>query len=87
MRTGSTLRLQVKHKKLWADKVVELQYRLIVMNGITSFQETDPETVFKFHCIVIVLLLRDWELDMPSRGTFNLAAFVPGGTPYKADDS
>lgn len=62
------------------------------MNGIRSFQATDPDTVPKFHCIVVNRLFRDWELDeIRSRITRHHAAFLVDGTPgamrYESDEA
>lgn len=76
MGTGSTRRLHVRHDKLWWDEAVELQFWLIVLNGIRSFQATDTDTVPKFHGIVVSRLLRNWELDdIRAHGTDRRATF------------
>lgn len=88
MSTGTTRKLQIRHEKLWADEVVQLIYWLLDVNGICSFQNTDPDTVPKVHCILIRNLLCDWELDeMHIHGTGHSSSLVPVGTLYKVEDA
>lgn len=87
MGSGTTRWRQTKRGKLWADKVVKLQPRIIFLSGIRSLQATDPDMVPMYHRIVVEQLLRDWELDeMRSGGTGHHIAFVTNGKPYEEDD-
>lgn len=52
-------RLQTKHERLWAEEVVEFQYRLLVINEVSAFQPTDQNTVLSFHCIKVHRLLTE----------------------------
>lgn len=79
MGMGSGRWLSTKHERLWADEVIELQYRLLVMNEIRAFQETDPRTVVTLHSTRVHLLLTEQELDdIPTRGSSDCAPFAPG---------
>lgn len=58
------------------------KYWLLVINAVSTFQATDPETVVFFHGIRVHRLLSEAELDdLRARGTGNRAPFVPAGTP------
>lgn len=83
METVRCLHTKLEH--LWADLVFELQFRLLVMNVVRSFQSMDPDSAVSFHGIKCNCLLTDRELDqLGLRGRLERASFVPGGTPYTA---
>lgn len=68
--------------------MVELHYRLLVMNSIRAFQSTDHSRVVKVRGIVVHSLLSDTELnDLLRRGTGERRAFVSGGTPHPPPQS
>lgn len=75
MSVVPTRRLQLRQIKLWADEVVALQFCLIFLSVIRSFQVTDADPVPKFHGIVINLLLSNLELDDVI--SVELAFFLP----------
>lgn len=88
MGLGSRNMVQQKHEKLWVDEVVELQYRLLVLNEIRAFQALDPPKPIKFHGIVLYRFLNDRELDnLRERGTSFSALFVRGGNPYSDENA
>lgn len=59
MGLESSRRLQTKHECVWADEIIEPQYRLLVSNEIRAFQATNPGTVVTFHGIVFHNLLTE----------------------------
>lgn len=68
---GNSRGLQRRHEKLWADEVVDLQYRLLLTNEIADM---DPPTNYKpsFHGIHVCRLLKAEELDeLCGRGSSN----------------
>lgn len=80
MELGTSRRLQTRYERLWADQVVELQIRLLVMNETQAFDATNPNNIVRFHGIVMHRLLTEEELDdLHLRGTGERAPFVAGG--------
>lgn len=88
MGMGTSFRIETRHERFWADEVVQLQYRPLVMNEIRAFQATEPKNVVKFHGISVDHILSERELDhLCARVKSKRASFVPGGTPsFLADD-
>lgn len=85
---GTTRRLQVKHEKIWADEVVDLQFRLFVLHGYRSIHDVEPNTDFTLHVIVVHRMLSDLELDdMHSRGTGQRSSYAPSDSSNYGDDS
>lgn len=59
----TSLRMQTRHEHLWANKVVDLHYRLIYMNNHTDFTADRANGRLFFHVMRVYRLLSPTKLS------------------------
>lgn len=58
----NTRRLDPRHRRMWADEVVDLIYRLIVINKLEANEATTTHNIVRFHGLIINKRLPEEEL-------------------------